>query len=447
MSDYPWPTHKFVQIWQQWSVKWRVGGWQILNLWDLVVQSEQSRQNQVYFHANCCANSFLSSSLSDACGDPRSTLYSRTKILLWQQIALRKVARKFELDIVDLFIIFSVAPGTRHSKDYNRIRWPSLIDGSTMTQTPFWYINNNHSGFENASVILGSGLIKDCFVLFAEQQPVKVDAERSCVETDSIETGLRKTGSPLRGSPSRSSGDRTPRANSIVREGSNVSRASNSSRGNVEVLSSPEGSPLKRAGATRSSVRKVPANSTCGVNRTTSVKNASNSNTWNGRQTKQRTSIKNDTFSTPSTSFSRKNSARMSLPRYSTGPQYDRNGRRIRPATSSLQSSPTKTANPLLEQIMNKVGHLQDDKEIVQKLQDLLKDYKGKDSEEDSTMEFTRAWIDGNGTVALPSETQVVASPRKDPKPDPKSGFSRIPAPVYKRSMSIASNKVWLRGE
>ncbi|XP_076624385.1 GAS2-like protein pickled eggs isoform X1 [Colletes latitarsis] len=305
----------------------------------------------------------------------------------------------------------------------------------------------------------GSPTVADC----QKQPPKPEQEERSCVETESIETGLRKTrigpASPLRASPSRSvassSGDRTPRAGSIVRENSNVSRASSGSRTPRESNSSPEGSPLKR-GTIRNSLRKPPP--TGSLSKASAVPKScqspvSGSNTWNGRQARQRPSIQSDTFLNPqgsatcatTQSFSRKSPARQSLPRQSTnGVQYDRNGRRIKPSTTgSLQSSPTKVANPLLEQILQKVGHLQDDREVVQKLQDLLRDYQAHGAGDVANLEFTRAWIDGNGTVALPQDNQMAASPRKDPKPaSERGGFSRIPAPVYKRPMSVASDSV-----
>ncbi|CAD1480572.1 unnamed protein product, partial [Heterotrigona itama] len=317
----------------------------------------------------------------------------------------------------------------------------------------------------------GSPTVADC-----QKQPMKPEAEeRSCVETESIETGLRKTrigpASPLRASPSRSvassSGDRTPRANSIVRENSNVSRASSGSKTPRDSNSSPEGSPLKR-GTIRNSLRKPPTGS---LSKASVVPKpcqspVSGSNTWNGRQVRQRPSIQSDTFlnpgqgssatplchqptTSPSGSFARKSPARQSLPRQSSngGVQYDRNGRRVKTTaattTGSLQSSPTKV-NPLLEQILQKVGHLQDEREVVQKLQDLLRDYQAHSTGDGvANMEFTRAWIDGNGTVALPQDNQMTASPRKDPKPvSERGGFSRIPAPVYKRPMSVASDSV-----
>lgn len=100
-------------------------------------------------------------------------------------------------------------------------------------------------------------------------------------------------------------------------------------------------------------------------------------------------------------------------------------------------------ANPLLEQILQKVGHLQNDREVVQTLQDLLRDYQSHGADGVANLEFTRAWIDGNGTVVLPQESQNAASPRKDPKPaSERGGYSRIPAPVYKRPMSVASDSV-----
>lgn len=281
------------------------------------------------------------------------------------------------------------------------------------------------------------------------------------METESIETGLRKTRigppSPLRASPSRSaassSGDRTPRAGSIVRENSNLSKASSGSRTPREGNSSPESSPLKRKGI-RESIKKPPTGSLSKASAVPkSIQGSSNGrNTWNGRQVRQRPSLQADTFtshqnSSTTSNFSRKNPVRQSLPRPSNGPQYDRNGRRIRPATSSLQSSPTKTANPLLEQILQKVGHLQDDQQVVQKLQDFLRDYKGHGStpgqEGDATLDFTRAWVDGNGIVELPADNSISISPRKDPKATTERGsFSKIPAPIYKRPMSVASDSI-----
>ncbi|XP_033213418.1 GAS2-like protein pickled eggs isoform X2 [Belonocnema kinseyi] len=313
----------------------------------------------------------------------------------------------------------------------------------------------------NGSTGTGTGTQGSPTVVDCHKQPTKADQERSCVETESIETGLRKTRigppSPLRASPSRSaassSGDRTPRAGSIVRESSNLSKASSGSRTPREGNSSPESSPLHRKGI-RASIKKPPYGS---ISKASAVPKllqspSNGANTWNGRQTKQRPSLQADTFtnpknSSPTSSFSRKNSIRQSLPRPSNGPQYDRNGRRIRPATSSLQSSPTKTANPLLEQILQKVGHLQDDQQVVQKLQDFLRDYKGHGTtpghEGDPTLDFTRAWIDGNGIVELPAEGSISVSPRKDPKASTERGsFSRIPAPVYKRPMSVASDSI-----
>lgn len=291
------------------------------------------------------------------------------------------------------------------------------------------------------------------------------------MDTDSIETGLRKTrlrsSSPARNyalpkNETLSSGEKTPRAGSI----SNLSKTSSGSRTPRDSNSSPEGSPLNRAGyslAARNcgSLRKPPA-MTGSVGKASSPipksckSPISGSNTWNGRQAKKRPSIQSDTFMSPqatstacaaTSSFSRKSPARQSLPRPSSngGLQYDRNGRRIRgSATGSLQSSPTKVANPLLEQILQKVGHLQDDREMVRKLQDLLKTYQTGSNDGAVNMALTKAWVDSNGTATLPQDSPVTTNPRKDPKPvSERGGYSRIPAPVsYKRPMSVASDSV-----
>ena len=302
------------------------------------------------------------------------------------------------------------------------------------------------------------------------------------METDSIETGLRKVVrkdrlmSPLRvSSPSRSvasssTGDRTPRAGSIARENSNLSKASSGSKTPKDSNSSPEGSPLNRGGSIRNKVngsygtlrKSTPTGSLSKVSPVTASKSSKapvgSSATWNGRQTKRRASIQSDTFldprSTPATcvttpNFSRKSPGRQSLqsrPSPNLGIQYDRNGRRIRTSTmgtASLQSSPTKVTNPLLDQILQKLGDLKDERQMVQKLQGLLRDYQTSTTDDVVDMDFAKVWMDGNGTMTVPQDIQVSVSPRKDPKP--QEGCSRIPIPralSYKRPMSVASDSV-----
>lgn len=316
-----------------------------------------------------------------------------------------------------------------------------------------------------------------------EQPPKAEPEERSGVETDSIETGLRKVvrkdrlasplriSSPCRSVASSSTGDRTPRAGSIVRESSNLSKTSSDSRTLKDNNSSPENSPLNRGGM--GTIRNK-SNGSYGTLRkstpTGSLSKASSpipksprspvsgSATWNGRQTRRRASIQSDTFldpkSTPATcattpSFSRKSPGRQSLQcRPSTGGvQYDRNGRRIRTSaagTGSLQSSPTKVTNPLLDQILQKLGDLKDEREMVHKLQGLLRDYQAHTTDGAANMEFAKVWVDSNGAMTVPQDVpQVSVSPRKDPKP--QEGCSRIPVPravSYKRPMSVASDSV-----
>lgn len=300
------------------------------------------------------------------------------------------------------------------------------------------------------------------------------------METDSIETGLRKVvhkdrlASPLRiSSPSRnatspSTGDRTPRAGSIVRENSNVSRASSGSKTPKDSNSSPEGSPLNRASTRgKGSLRKpTPAESLSKASSSSISRSAKaapmvgGSATWNGRQTRRRASIQPDTFLDPSSmpttcattpSFCRKSPGRQSLQSRPSpnGIQYDKNGRRIRGSatgTASLQSSPTKMTNPLLDQILEKLGDLKDERQMVRKLQGLLRDYQTTSSSDDGTanVDFAKIWIDSNGTVGVSHDVPVVSvTPRKDPKP--QEGCSRIPVPravSYKRPMSVASDSV-----
>lgn len=302
------------------------------------------------------------------------------------------------------------------------------------------------------------------------------------METDSIETGLRKVirkdrlASPLRvSSPSRSmasssTGDRTPRAGSVVRENSNLSKTSSGSKTPKDSNSSPEGSPLNRAGSMRKgngsygTVRKsTPTGSLSKALSPIPISNSTKTSvggsaTWNGRQTRRRASIQTDTFldprSTPVTctstpSFSRKSPGRQSLqsrPNLNGGIQYDRNGRRIRGSatgTASLQSSPTKVTNPLLDQILQKLGDLKDERQMVQKLQGLLRDYQASSTDGAANMDFAKMWVDSNGTMTVPQDVQVSVTPRKDPKP--QEGCSRIPVPrtvSYKRPMSVASDSV-----
>ncbi|XP_018047621.1 PREDICTED: GAS2-like protein pickled eggs [Atta colombica] len=330
----------------------------------------------------------------------------------------------------------------------------------------------------NSASTQGSPTVADC-----QKQPPKAEPEeKSGVETDSIETGLRKVVrkdrlmSPLRvSSPSRSvasssTGDRTPRAGSIARENSNLSKASSGSKTPKDSNSSPEGSPLNRGGSIRNKVngsygtlrKSTPTGSLSKVSPVTASKSSKapvgSSATWNGRQTKRRASIQSDTFldprSTPATcvttpNFSRKSPGRQSLqsrPSPNLGIQYDRNGRRIRTSTmgtASLQSSPTKVTNPLLDQILQKLGDLKDERQMVQKLQGLLRDYQTSTTDDVVDMDFAKVWMDGNGMMTVPQDIQVSVSPRKDPKP--QEGCSRIPIPralSYKRPMSVASDSV-----
>ncbi|XP_029669719.1 GAS2-like protein pickled eggs isoform X2 [Formica exsecta] len=329
----------------------------------------------------------------------------------------------------------------------------------------------------NSASTQSSPTVADC-----QKQPPKTESEeKSGVETDSIETGLRKVirkdrlASPLRvSSPSRSvasssTGDRTPRAGSVVRENSNLSKTSSGSKTPKDSNSSPEGSPLNRGGSIRKgngsygTVRKsTPTGSLSKALSPTPIPNSTKTSvggsaTWNGRQTRRRASIQTDTFldprSTPATctstpSFSRKSPGRQSLQSRPNmnGIQYDRNGRRIRGSatgTASLQSSPTKVTNPLLDQILQKLGDLKDERQMVQKLQGLLRDYQASSTDGAANMDFAKMWVDSNGTMTVPQDVQVSVTPRKDPKP--QEGCSRIPVPrtvSYKRPMSVASDSV-----
>jgi hypothetical protein len=92
---------------------------------------------------------------------------------------------------------------------------------------------------------------------------------------------------------------------------------------------------------------------------------------------------------------------------------------------------------------LQKLGDLKDERQMVQKLQGLLRDYQTSSNDDAANMEFAKVWIDSNGTVGMPQDVPISVAPRKDPKP--QEGCSRIPVPravSYKRPMSVASDSV-----
>lgn len=173
-------------------------------------------------------------------------------------------------------------------------------------------------------------------------------------------------------------------------------------------------------------------------------------NTWSGRTTKQRTPLAADTFDTKA------NSTQVPLSRNSPvrTSQYDKNGRKIKPVSNSVNTSPSKTGptSALAQQLMEAAAGAQNDTQIIEKVKQLLSRYSSNQpmtpggSEYD---DFTTAWVNNNGVVdrnisnspktqskrsstvsttsegANCKEIPSVMSPRRDNK-----GMSKIPAPV-----------------
>lgn len=175
-------------------------------------------------------------------------------------------------------------------------------------------------------------------------------------------------------------------------------------------------------------------------------------NTWSGRTTKQRSSLAADTFdskvSSPVATLSRSSPARSS--------QYDKNGRRTKPASNSVNTSPNKNghASVLAQQLIEAAAGAQNDTQIIEKVKQLLSKYSGGQHPPTASGcgneydDFTTAWVNNNGivdrnisnspkmqskrssTVSTTSEganckeIPSVTSPRRD------KGMSKIPAPV-----------------
>ncbi|XP_021707456.1 GAS2-like protein pickled eggs [Aedes aegypti] len=174
-------------------------------------------------------------------------------------------------------------------------------------------------------------------------------------------------------------------------------------------------------------------------------------NTWSGRTTKQRTPLAADTFDTkvssPQVPLSRNSPVRTS--------QYDKNGRKIKPVSNSVNTSPNKTGptSSLAQQLMEAAAGAQNDTQIIEKVKQLLSKYSSNQPQPMTPGgteydDFTTAWVNNNGVVdrtisnspktqskrsstvsttsegANCKEIPSVMSPRRD------KGASKIPAPV-----------------
>lgn len=187
------------------------------------------------------------------------------------------------------------------------------------------------------------------------------------------------------------------------------------------------------------------------VRKTTPVKETTptEKNTWNGRETKKRSSLTTETFTPPSRSAS----STSPFHRNSTGTrvsgQYDKNGRRMK--STSLTTSPVKTAtSPLAQQILQAAGSAKSDSQILEKMRQLLLKYERENSVtgEYESLDLTTAWVNSNGALdrAGSGPTKVTVTSKKStgstisstesasgvasPTPRRDRGISRIPAPV-----------------
>ncbi|GAB0099266.1 GAS2-like protein pickled eggs [Sergentomyia squamirostris] len=191
------------------------------------------------------------------------------------------------------------------------------------------------------------------------------------------------------------------------------------------------------------------------VRKTTPVKEIpTEKNTWNGRDTKKRSSLTTETFTPParsasSTSPFHRNSAgtRATI---SGGGLYDKNGRRMK--STSLTTSPVKSAitSPLAKQILHAAGSAKSDSQILKKMRELLTKYERENSVtgEYESLDLTTAWVNSNGALdragsGPPKSTATSkkstgstissvesASGVASPTPRRDRGISRIPAPV-----------------
>lgn len=176
-------------------------------------------------------------------------------------------------------------------------------------------------------------------------------------------------------------------------------------------------------------------------------------NTWSGRTTKQRQSLAVDTFDTKGSSALSRNS-----PARSSSTSYDKNGRRNKPVSNSVNTSPNKTGqtkSTLAQQLMEAAA-AENDSQIIEKVKNLLSKYSNSERQSStegngSEYDFTTDWVKNNGIVdsnvatvephkakfkkgsslsttsegARLQDIPSVISPRRGDR-----GVSKIPAPV-----------------
>ncbi|XP_068623529.1 GAS2-like protein pickled eggs [Battus philenor] len=155
-------------------------------------------------------------------------------------------------------------------------------------------------------------------------------------------------------------------------------------------------------------------------------------NTWSGRtaptqtKTKTRPSIGADTFDNP-------NKSPKTKPKVGQTEVFKRNSP-LRASSATLRSpSHQKQLSPLLEQILRSAETAKDDASVLEKMKEIIRTYsKGEDSlsrtssKDSDYADFTSAWVMSDGKLERSTSTRQLAAPRKDPR----TGASRIPAPV-----------------
>ncbi|KPI98950.1 GAS2-like protein 1, partial [Papilio xuthus] len=155
-------------------------------------------------------------------------------------------------------------------------------------------------------------------------------------------------------------------------------------------------------------------------------------NTWSGRtaptqtKTKTRPTIGADTFDNP-------NKSPKAKPKVGQTEAFKRNSP-LRASSATLRSPPhQKQLSPLLEQILRSAETAKDDATVLEKMKEIIRTYsKGEDSlsrtssKDSDYADFTSAWVMSDGKLERSTSTRQLAAPRKDPR----TGASRIPAPV-----------------
>ncbi|XP_055636802.1 GAS2-like protein pickled eggs [Toxorhynchites rutilus septentrionalis] len=200
--------------------------------------------------------------------------------------------------------------------------------------------------------------------------------------------------------------------------------------------------------------RKIPTYRSVRKNNQTSDQR--DSNTWSGRTAKQKPLVTSETFDNktvpPGATLSRNSPART--------PQCDKNGRRIKPVSTSVNTSPNKGSytSALAQQLMEAASGAQNDVQMIEKVKQLLSKYSDNQQQQPQQQQpscitnqyddFTTAWVNNNGIVdhntnsspklqskrsSTVSTTSEGANCKEIPSvisPRREKGMSKIPAPV-----------------